>query len=358
MTRRLLIAALAAAFTGPVFAGPAAADPPPAPALMIKVAAAGTEAKIGYSVTLQNTQPAPQTVMVTQRFTEAPKSVTASGDAKVDADGARWAAVEVPPLQAVVLTTDAVFASLSTPTRSSVCVAEVTGQIRDCLIGDLPASIAADRANSVVPWRDILMWVLALAAVGANVYVAYRWREKWYPPLMRWAKPRREMLAIAGAAVAVVLVFAALLGFVALRTKAAVSTATGANSVLTSRGQEALEIGAPATAGRAEFTVYQWSCASAEVRQCQAVVSIRNTATSAQPWYRRMQRLHETPEKWVEPDHEATWAANGGDIFAWPLAPGERRMGTLVFKTTDQDPLSWLELRDGAYPRGVSLSLR
>jgi hypothetical protein len=325
---------------------------------MIRVAATGAEANIGYSVMLQNTQPAPQTVMVTQRFAEVPKSVTASGDAKVDANGALWAAVEVPPLQAVVLTTDAVFASLSTATRSSVCVAEVTGQIRDCLIGDLPAAIAAERAGSVFPWRDMLMWVLALALVAANIYVAYRWRGKWLPPLTRWAKPRREMLAIAGAALAVVLVVAALLGFVALRTKAAVTTATGANSVLTTRGQEPLQIGLPATAGRAEFTVYQWSCQNAEVRQCLAVVSVRNTATSAQPWYLRMQRLHETPEKWVEPDHDATWAINGGDIFAWPLAPGERRMGTLVFKTADQDPLSWLELRDGAYPRGVSLNLR
>ncbi|WP_020521547.1 hypothetical protein [Catelliglobosispora koreensis] len=358
MTRKLLLCALlASAFA---FAGsPAAADPAPAPPLLVRIQAAGAEAKVGYSVMLQNTRPDPQTVMVTQSFAEAPTTVSASGEAKVDGGGAQWMAVEVPPLQAVVLSTDAVFPSLSSSARTTVCIAEPHGPVRDCLVGDLPLAIAQERSSGPFPWTAVLLWTLAVAAIGAGGYAAYRWRDRWIPGLFAWMRPRRSFLAVVAAAVALVVVSAGILGYVAKRTKSAVSTATGANSVLTTRGQESLQIGLPAMAGRAEFTVYQWFCQNTETRRCQAIVSIRNTASSMQPWHRRMQRLHETPQKWVEPDHDATVAANGGsDIFAAPLAAGERRLGTLVFTLPDQEPLSWLELRDGAYPRGVSMNFK
>jgi hypothetical protein len=344
----------------PMAASPAAANPVPAqplPPVSVIVHAAGTQEQpsVGYTLTLQSNVDAPQLVIVTQKFAAAPVSLSALGDGKVLPDAAQWT-VELPPMQAVPLNSEVVYGSIADPTRSTACVADVTtGRMLECASGDLPAEMAAIRAEPGLPWLSILGWAVLLLVLAAAVYGLYRVRARWLPQLTEFAKPRRNLLAIVGSVLALLVISAGLVGYGVTQMRSVARTATE-NSVLTTQGQQHIQAGLPGMAGKAEFTVFQWGCMEQETRQCLATVSIRNTSEQAQPWHRRMQRLHLANEKWAEPDLETTVAANAGaDIFATPLGAGERRMAVLVFKFDPATTPAWLELRDGAYPRGVAL---
>lgn len=108
-----------------------------------------------------------------------------------------------------------------------------------------------------------------------------------------------------------------------------------------------------------EFTVYRVSCTGrAGGRQCQATVGVRNVTPERQAWHGQLQRAYLPDGNWVNTDENATRAANQGrDVFAEPVAAGNRLVLPLVFTVAGQEPPTLLELRSGVFSAGVRVAV-
>ncbi|HCT78641.1 MAG TPA: hypothetical protein DGT23_19080 [Micromonosporaceae bacterium] len=313
-----------------------------------------TETATGYVITLKNNVEALQKVVVTQRFSQSPQEAVASDEGLVSPDGIAWT-LELQPKQPRAISSEALFNG-EVLSRSTICMTDpTTGRLLDCTSGDL---MGADEGGGI-QWGVWLAALLFLAALAGMGYLVYRLRARWWPPLVKFAGERRSGLAVVVAGVVLIGLAAGLFAVVLDRARDAVG-GDGANGAMGWTGEQGhLKVGLPAATKTTEFTVYQWTCAGEEAVQCTAIVAARNISAVPQSWFRRMQRLHHSADAWSEPDVDATVAANGGtDLFASPLAPSERRLAVIVYKPADPKALTRLELREGAFSRGVSLELR
>lgn len=114
-------------------------------------------------------------------------------------------------------------------------------------------------------------------------------------------------------------------------------------------------IGAPLRESAFEFTVRGVDC---DAGRCRATVDVQNLTPEQQLWYAPMQRAYLPGGEWVTVDEGATRAANNGrDVFAEPLAPGQRVSLPLVFTTGAAQQPSQLELRSGVFSSGVRVNV-
>jgi hypothetical protein len=370
VTSRHLIPVVTALFAMTLPAAPALAstgsvtDTAPAP-VVIDIQAAHGSTGVTYLINLQNNTEAAAPLVVLQRFAHAPASLAVSGEGKAEAGAATWA-LEIPAKDLNRVSSEAVFGRKA-PTLSTVCVADAaTQRVLDCASGDLPTATGSARKHRPV-WTVVIGAVLAGVALTALIYAGIRGRRRWWPALVRWAEPRQSSLAVVGAGLAVLIT--AAIGFLAVAGSAkpflAAQAGTAKENIGWAGDPSPIEVGRPGHSRQAEFTVYQWSCGTPAATQaeaaplCTATIAIRNVTKGQIGWVSRMQRLQQKPEGWLEPDIEATVAANGGiDPFAAPLNAGERRFASLVYKPQDPATLTRLELREGAFAAGVSLDLK
>ncbi|MGC5021110.1 hypothetical protein [Micromonospora sp. DT47] len=119
-------------------------------------------------------------------------------------------------------------------------------------------------------------------------------------------------------------------------------------------------VGTPLREKAFEFTVYRVSCATAKVasQQCQATVGVRNVTPEQQTWHGQLQRAYLQGGNWVSTDEDATRLANlGRDVFAQPVAAGNRVVLPLVFTVDGMQKPKQLELRSGVFSAGVRVDV-
>ncbi|RQW82139.1 hypothetical protein DKL51_33735, partial [Micromonospora globispora] len=124
-------------------------------------------------------------------------------------------------------------------------------------------------------------------------------------------------------------------------------------------------VGVPLREAAFEFTVYRVACGAgaqptgtANGRQCQATVGVRNLTPEEQTWHGQLQRAYLADGNWVSADESATRLANlGRDIFAQPVAAGSRVVLPLVFTMNGTQPPKQLELRSGVFSAGVRVDV-
>jgi hypothetical protein len=207
------------------------------------------------------------------------------------------------------------------------------------------------------PWQHILVYSLAGALAIAIAWAASWWWRRTRPAPWRrgpyiWVVFLLALLAVAvpvGAAVA-------LLG-ARLTGNAGTDVPGTVDHGWTGQRRE-LTLGVPASDGAVEFTVYRVDCTGGGARACRAIVAVRNVSDRPQPWAAELQRLYISDTVWTSADPLAGATANGGmDVFRDPLVPGQRLLATLVFPLPTGAAPTRLELREGAFARGVYLRL-
>ncbi|MEH0840967.1 hypothetical protein V6U81_01045 [Micromonospora sp. CPCC 205711] len=119
-------------------------------------------------------------------------------------------------------------------------------------------------------------------------------------------------------------------------------------------------LGTPLREKSFEFTVYRITCATAKTasQQCQATVGVRNVTPEQQTWHGQLQRAYLPGGNWVSADEDATRVANlGRDVFAQPVAAGNRVVLPLVFTVHGMQKPKQLELRSGVFSAGVRVDV-
>ncbi|MEV0808552.1 hypothetical protein [Micromonospora sp. NPDC050200] len=126
-------------------------------------------------------------------------------------------------------------------------------------------------------------------------------------------------------------------------------------------GQSATgSVGVPLRENAFEFTVYRVTCETAggTGRQCKATVGVRNLTPEQQTWHGQLQRAYLPGGNWVSTDEPATRLANlGRDVFAQPVAAGNREVLPLVFTVNGAQKPKQLELRSGVFSAGVRVDV-
>ncbi len=359
MTRRHYAAVLAVLAGSLLPAQPGAAStetsPPP---LKIEVQAlTRTEASTGYVVTVHNNLDVLQQVEVVQRFLQTPARVTASDGGQSQPQGITWV-LDVAPKQMRAINSEVGFNGSFT-TRSTACLRELASQRTvDCAVGDL--AVGATEAGSGLVWVPMVLGLLAAGLLGVAGFWLLRNRHRWVPAMKRYLRRHRNGALALGAAATVVLISAAAFLYLTSKAREAIDLQDRPGKAIGWSGEQgSLAFGLPASSQSTEFTLYHWGCADAETGPlCTAKVAIRNTSATAQLWFARMQRLQFTDGSWIGADADLTFAANGNsDAFTTPLATGERRVAVLVYRPAAGKNPSRLELREGAFARGVAYPL-
>lgn len=362
MTSRHLIAVFSTAVLVSLAGSPALAEEAPQPSYPIQIEAAHGPGGVHYLINVRNNTETPASLVVVQRFAAVPANLTASGEGQVENSSATWT-LEIAPKDLNRVSSEAAFGR-GVNALTTVCLTTLDPQqVVDCAAGDLaPAAKAAQQRGPV--WTVAAIgFVLAGMGLMYFAYTALRKRASWWAAAVRWAVPRRNMLAVVGSMVALLALAAGGFLVLAVKAKPFLDAQAGTNKANIGWAGEprSLELGVPVTSRQAEFTVYQWSCASHEdgSHTCVATVAARNTTETPVPWISRMQRLSQGKDEWILPDIEATNAANGGnDPFDAPLAAKERRFASIVYRPSNPAGLTRLELREGAFSAGVSLNLK
>jgi hypothetical protein len=151
-----------------------------------------------------------------------------------------------------------------------------------------------------------------------------------------------------------------ILGFalVSRGVNGAVRSVAGPNGGGWSGTRTGLKLGAAGSDGTLEFTVFQAYCTTAKATTCTVDAQLHNTTDTPQFVYAGMQRVYTSDTEWVTPDPAATAQLNGGlDAFVDPLPPGGRRLVAMRFALPPGAAATRVELREGAFARGVYLDL-
>lgn len=319
-------------------------QPAPSP-VTISVVTQAHGADVAYRTVIRNSGSAAVAATVTQQLPEGVRRATATDGGGVRGDHIQWTAT-VPGGGTVTLHSTATTPIAEPPAFSSVCVVDQAGNALDC------ASVVAAAADASGPplWRRLLLLVAVLLAVGVLVRGGrwlWRHRPKWKWSLKMPRLPQdRTRFAVVTSAGAVVVVLAVALLAAGLMVKSTVTRMTGTLSGGWSGTPTALALGTPVSDQAVEYTMYQAGCAK---DGCTVVVAARNTSGKEQQFYRSMQRLYTAPDKWVSPDNAGT--------FFQSLPPGARRLATLHFPIAAGATATRLELREGAFARGVYYDL-
>lgn len=359
MTSRHYVTVLATVASSFLIAQPARAEAETTPPPLSVAVQALTRAEngAGYVVTVHNNLDVPQQVEVVQRFMRTPAGVRASDDGQAQAQGITWV-IEVPPKQPRAVNSEVTFNGSFT-TRSTACLRELAGQrMVDCASGDL--ATGATQAAAGPPWTLLALPILAAVLLAAVGYLLIRGRRRWVPAMKRYLGKHRNGLLAGAAVAAVVLIAASAFLYLTGHARRAIDLQEKPGRAVGWSGeQRSIGFGLPAVSQGAEFTLYSWGCADTETGpQCTANVAIRNTSATLQQWFARMQRLQFADGSWIGADPQLTFAANGNsDAFTAPLAIGERRLAVLVYQPGENKKLSRLELREGAFARGVAYAL-
>ncbi|NUT36540.1 MAG: DUF4352 domain-containing protein [Hamadaea sp.] len=360
MIRILGVAALPALFAVPVAApAPHSASQPD---VSVTVESTGTGAATAYRIVLANATAQPVTAKVVQHLPEATTAVTAR-DGTVEGTTVSWA-VKVGANSTTAVESAATLPVPHDALTTSACASRADGgQLLDCTAAEV-AEVAAPAAPL---WRRWLPYVVLAAALGVLGWAAMRlWKTRAGRAATAPApRARRDVPWWIPVSVAMVGLLAVVaVGLLALtpRMKSAVSTVHGAGGQGWNGQYVPLTIGEPVSDGAAEFTVYAANCAEAKpgakTASCEVTVSVRTVGGEPLLLYRSMQRLYLSDTTWVEADGGATAKANGGaDVFAGALAPGAERLMTVTFTVPAGAEPQRLELREGAFARGVYLDL-
>ncbi|GIH05787.1 hypothetical protein Rhe02_38540 [Rhizocola hellebori] len=344
---------------GILLAQPASANPEqPAPPISIEVnALTRTASGTGYVVTVHNNLEVAQQVEVIQRFVQTPSAATASDAGQLQPEGITWL-VEVPPQQPRAISSDVTFNGSFT-TRSTACIRDVTTKrTLDCATGDL--AVGATEAGAGTNWIPLALLVIAVGLGAGGVLWILRRRSRWVPALKSFVGEHRDVVVGWVAAFAVVVISASAFLYLTGRARSAVDLQDQPGQAMGWSGQQtALTLGLPASSDKVEFTLYHWACQQLDAGpQCLATVAFRNTSKTPQQWVPRLQRLQYADGDWIGADPVLSFVANGSsDLFAAPVAAGERRVATLVYQPAKDKALSRLELRDGAFSRGVAFRI-
>ena len=331
-------------------------QPPPPVSVEVNALSRG-ETGTAYVVTVHNNLEVAQQVEVIQRFVQTPAGVTASDEGKLQPEGVTWV-IEVPPKQPRAITSDVTFNGSFT-TRSTACIRDLaTQRTLDCASGDL--AVGATEAGSGFNWIPLILLAMAAVLVAGGVFWLVRIRGRWMPAVKDLVTNHRNAVAGWASAFAVVIISASAFLYLTGRARAAVDLQDQPGRAIGWSGQQTeIAFGLPASSEKVEFTLYRWVCLDFDFGpQCIATVAFRNTSDAPQQWFARLQRLQYTDGSWIGADPDLSFIANGySDLFAAPVAVGERRVATLVYRPAADKTLSRLELRDGAFSRGVAFKI-
>ncbi len=318
------------------------AAPAPSP-VTISVVTQTKGTTVAYQTVLHNAGTTAVATTVTQQLPAGAGKATASNGGTVDGTHIQWSAT-VPSGGTVSLDSSA---SMPKPSAySSVCAVDASGTALACTtVG------RADVAAPAQPlWRRLLLLAAGLLAVGVLLWGAWRlWsrrpnRQK--RPKRVWTPRERTALAIGVAAVGLLSSLGLIALMLAPAVKSTMNELTGGKGGGWSGTQSALLFGAPVSDKAVEFTMYQAECGNSG---CTVVVAARNTSGQDQQFYRSMQRIYTSPEEWVSPDN--------ADAFFQTLPAGTRTLVTLHFPVPAGAKPTRLELREGAFERGVYFTL-
>jgi hypothetical protein len=335
----------------------AGSEQPPPPVSIEVSALSRSAAGTAYTVTVHNNLDVAQQVEVIQRFVQTPAAVTASDAGQLQPEGITWL-IDVPPKQPRAISSEATFNGSFT-TRSTACARDVATLLTlDCASGDL--AVGATEAGSAFNWIPLALLAMAVALVAGGVFWLVRNRGRWVPWMSKLVTEQRNAVAVWASAFAVVVISAGAFLYLTGHARSAVDLQDRPGRAVGWSGQQTqIALGLPASSEKVEFTLYRWVCLEVDSGpQCIATVAFRNTSDAPQQWFARLQRLQYTDETWIGADPDLSFIANGStDLFATPVAKGERRLASLVYRPDPSKALSRLELRDGAFSRGVAFKI-
>jgi hypothetical protein len=331
-------------------------QPPPPMSVDVNALSRG-ETGTAYVVTVHNNLEVPQQVEVIQRFVQTPAGVVASDAGQLQPEGVTWV-IDVPPKQPRAITSDVTFSGSFT-TRSTACIRDLaTQRTLDCASGDL--AVGATEAGSGFNWIPLVILVMAALLVGGGVFWLVRIRGRWIPAVKNLVTNHRNAVAGWASVFAVLVVSASGFLYLTGKVRSAVDLQDQPGRAIGWSGQQnEIALGLPAFSEKVEFTLYRWVCLDFDFGpQCIATVAFRNTSDGPQQWFAQLQRLQYTDGSWIGADPELSFVANGTlDLFAAPVEAGERRVASLVYRPAADKTLSRLELRDGAFSRGVDFKI-
>jgi hypothetical protein len=333
----------------PAQPGKLAPEPAPNP-VTISVDTVAKGADVAYRTVIHNTGSTPVATMITQQLPAGARDATATDGGGIRGDNIQWI-VTIPRGGVVTVGSTATTPMPRPTTFSSVCVVGKDGNALDCASGVVAATVIPRQPL----WRHVLPWTAAgLLAMGVLLWGgrwAWRHKPKRKPRPARTPqeeRPKRHTAtAVSASAVALL---ATLIGIILMLTPMMKKTLTqmaGSKASGWNGTASPLLPGAAVTDHAVEFTMYQVHCT--KDNGCTVVVAARNTSSQPQLFYRSMQRLYTGSDTWVTPDN--------ADDFFQPLAAGARRLVTLHFPLGSKQIPTRLELREGAFARGVYYKL-
>ncbi|SDY56067.1 hypothetical protein SAMN05444365_102650 [Micromonospora pattaloongensis] len=333
-----------------------------------------------YRIEVRNSTAKPIDVTVRQELPRGTTVTTTSPEARPKEGEVTWQ-LKAPPRSNTTLTSSLTHSGGST-LFSPACAYERDGsRPYSCATAAWtpPPDITPRHAP---PWWQqprTLTIIGASALVGLTllwglVAVARRWRRRaagrsrigptTRAPIRGLAPPpapRRRRRPPAVVVLAFTLLLLALTG--ALGTRAVVA---GADTIQLARqqtgwvgNQTSGPVGAALREDSFEFTVYRIGCQQVGpgTRRCIATVGVHNASGKDGHWHAGLQRAYLPTGSWVSTDEAATREANKGrDMFAEPLAAGQRLLFPLAFTVTSELLPTRIELRSGAFNAGVSVT--
>jgi hypothetical protein len=127
-------------------------------------------------------------------------------------------------------------------------------------------------------------------------------------------------------------------------------------------------LGDPVRDGQFEFVVRSVDCGARSVGEgigrrpaleqfCLVALEVENTGREGRTFGGGQQYLFDDDGKRHDPDLDATVRLGDGHLLSTHLNPGQRLAGTLVYDVPDPVALARVELHDGPFSGGTSVTL-
>ncbi|MGK5443962.1 hypothetical protein ACSNN7_19385 [Micromonospora sp. URMC 105] len=379
--------------------------PRPAPPVTVTVAPAGTPVP-GYRIRVRNDSILPVDTTVRQELPAGAATTAVSAGGRVDratgtgTDEVTWR-LRLPARSTTTLDTALAATAPGRSVTAPACAFTSDGsRPYDCATATWQAAAApaAEVEEAAPAWRRPPILAAALAALLVLAFGGAWWWQRArrrrsgveptgagptavgspeyaggtaapgggtvYPrPAAPGGSGRRRtppVWMVVGVAVAILagVVFAA--AWTATQQVAAIDTTKQPTSGAWMGRSVTAGVGVPVRERAFEFTVYRVKCETAggTGRRCQATVGVRNVTPEQQTWHGELQRAYLPGGNWVSTDETATRLANlGRDVFAQPVAAGNRVVLPLVFTLNGAQKPEQLELRSGVFSAGVRVDV-